>query len=214
MLARFLRGVSRAWKVGLTAVLVAGCLPAQPSADPNDQTAAELRVAADDHVLGSAEAPVTVIEYGDFQCPVCGEFDAETFPAIRAAYIDTGKVRWVFRHFPLRAIHPQAENAARAAECAGAQGVFWEYGELLFSNQSALGTDDLVAYANQLGLDASGLWQCVETDVTAERVQRDVSSGQALGVTGTPTFFIDGQRVAGFRSVAQFRELLDAALAD
>ncbi|MBW7905373.1 MAG: DsbA family protein [Phycisphaerae bacterium] len=198
--------------------LLGGCLlvgaPTDPNAakDANDPVAAALRVADDDHVLGSADAPLTVIEYGDFQCPVCRQFEEETFPAIKSEYIDAGKVRWVYRHYPLRTVHPQAESAARASECAAADGRFWSYHAALFANQTALLADDLRAYAAGLGIDGQSFAACQESEAVAARVQRDVDSGRLLGVTGTPTFYVRGERVAGFRSAAQFRELLDAAL--
>jgi protein-disulfide isomerase len=199
--------------------LPGGCLfagaPADPNAakDANDPVVAALQVVADDHVLGSADAPLTVIEYGDFQCPVCRLFEEETFPAIKSEYIDTGKVRWVYRHYPLRTVHPQAEGAARASECAAAQGRFWSYHAALFANQPALLADDLRGYAVELGIDQQPFAACQESEAVAARVQRDVDSGRLLGVTGTPTFFLRGERVAGFRSAAQFRALLDEALA-
>lgn len=190
-------------------VVLVGC----PMA-PTDMTDPRLQVRANDHTMGDANAPVVVIEYGDFQCPVCLRFFEETLPAIEQEYIDGGQVLWVFRHFPLTQFHPNAEAAARAAECAGAQGRFFAYHDLLFANQQALMDDDLRNYAGMLGLDLSEFDACIAAADTAARVDADVADGTALGVTGTPTFFINGQRAAGFRTVEQFRALLDAALAD
>lgn len=194
--------------VGL--VGLGGC-PANNSGNAGEPL---LTITAQDHVLGNPAARITVIEYGDFQCPVCGAFFAQTYPTIKADFIDTGKVRWVFRQFPLRQYHPRAEAAARASECAAQQGKFFEYGDLLFANQLALSDDDLRAYAAQAGLDLAQFDACLASGETAAAVQEDVDSGLALGVSATPTFFINGTRVAGFRTATQFAALLDPALSD
>ncbi len=201
--------------VVIALVCVAGCPPIDDAArnPPPGTDEPNLAIRADDYSLGRDTAAVTVIEYGDFQCPVCGRFERDTFPTIRREYVDTGRVRWVFRHFPLRNIHPQAESAGRAAECAAQQGKFWEYHSQLFANQSALGDADLTAYGNAAGLNIAAFDACRASDAVAARVQRDVDSGLALGVAGTPTFFINGERLTGFRSVEVFRATLDAALA-
>jgi protein-disulfide isomerase len=170
-----------------------------------------LTVKATDHVLGSESAPVTVIEYADFECPVCGKFEEETFPTIKSSYIDTGKVRWVFRHFPLRNIHPDAQNAAEASECAAAQGDFWGYHALLFQYQTELAEAKLVEYASTAGLDGTALQTCLTDGAQANRVQQDVNSGISLGVSGTPTFFINGELVSGFQTVEAMSALLDEA---
>ncbi len=196
----------------LAALLGVAVLVGCPMA-PMDMTDPRLQVRANDHTVGDANAPVVVIEYGDFQCPVCLRFFDETLPAIEQEYIDAGQVRWVFRHFPLTQFHPNAEAAARAAECAGEQGQFFAYHDLLFENQHALMDDDLRGYADTLGLDLTAFDACIASADTEARVEGDVADGTALGVTGTPTFFINGERVAGFRTADQFRALLDAALA-
>jgi protein-disulfide isomerase len=164
-----------------------------------------------DHILAEGTPALTVVEYADFQCPFCGRFARETYPTIKAEYIDTGKVRWVFRHFPL-AIHANARDAAEASECAHDQGMFWEYHDHLFNNQAALDVASLKAYAGQLGLDQTTFDGCLDGGGKAARVQMDVDSGTALGVTGTPAFFIGGRRVQGFQTISQFRALLDDAL--
>lgn len=163
-------------------------------------------------MLAVGEPTVTVIEYGDLQCPVCGRFARDTYPTIKAEYIDTGKVKWVFRHFPLRTIHPRAEAAAQASECASAQGRFFEFIDLVQLGQPALSDDDFRNYATQLQLDVDAFSACVADGSQAVRVQRDVDTGEAAGVSGTPTFFIDGQKVVGFQTVDQMRTLLNAAL--
>ncbi|MFO0840449.1 MAG: thioredoxin domain-containing protein [Phycisphaerae bacterium] len=181
-----------------------------PSAtDSTARNAFELTAA--DHILATGDPVVTVIEYGDFQCPVCGRFFAETYPTIKAEFVDTGRVRWVFRQFPLRNVHPRAEAAAQASECASDQSEFWQYYDVLFANQGKLEDSDLNTYAGQIGLDAGTFQSCTTGGTKAARVQTDVDAGKSAGVTGTPTFFINGTRVAGFQTVEQFRALLEAA---
>ncbi len=193
----------------------------------------------DEHVLGASSAKVTVIEYADFQCPFCGAFTRDTFPTIKQEYIQTGKVKWIFRHFPLRSIHPYAEKAAQASECANNQGSFWAYTDLVFEKQDELdgligGNNDITAvvarlkeFASDLSLSRSTFDTCLDSDSEADRVQRDVDSGTLDGacqsaanqnnpdcVLGTPTFFVNGERHT-FRtndSVGEMRGWLDAAL--
>ncbi|GMU80490.1 MAG: hypothetical protein AMXMBFR47_03610 [Planctomycetota bacterium] len=167
----------------------------------------------DDHIKSVGAPAVTVIEYGDFQCPVCARFFSETYPTILSEYVETGKVRWVYRHFPLRAVHPDAEAASQATECAGDE-AFWDFHDTLYANQDDLSRDALVEYATARGLDADAFTACLDRGDSAARVQTDVDSGITLGVSGTPTFFVNGTRVAGFRTVEQFREILDQALAE
>ena len=148
-----------------------------------------------DHFLGSANAKVVVIEYGDFECPFCGSFARMHFPTFRSQYVDTGMVRWVFRHFPLRNIHSRAEPAARASECASDQGDFVVYHDLIYNTTDANGTiltdDQLRDHAQTMGLDLTTFDACYPPgNSKSTRVQTDVNSGTALGVTGTPTFFV------------------------
>lgn len=168
-------------------------------------------ILSQDHIEGMSNAPVTVVEYADFQCPFCGRFARETFPSIKQNYIDTGKVRWIFRHFPLRNIHPNAEGASQASECASDQNAFWNYHDRLFQQGTSLAIADLKAYASQLGLSSAAFDPCVDGGGKATRVQSDVNSGQALGVTGTPAFFINNRLLIGFRNVADFSAALDCA---
>lgn len=186
----------------------ATCSPGPADGDPNGI----LTIGPDDHALAVGDPKVTVIEYTDFQCPYCGRFATETFPTIRQDYVDTGKVRWVFRHFPIPG-HANSQAAAEASECAADQGTFWEYKDLLFHNQSALSDADLKAYASQSGLDSASFDACVDGGGKAAHVQEDFSGGIAIGVRGTPTFFINGEKVVGFKSAEAFSSLLDAALA-
>lgn len=208
------------WIVGACSLAcLSGCLSlsgtdADGTSDPaDDARRGHLAVRADDYVLGDLSAPVTVIEYGDFECPVCGAFAREVFPELERRYIETGRVRWVFRHFPLRAIHANADAAARAAHCAATRDRFWEYHDALFADQSDLSPDALNRHAEQLGLDVGAHQVCRDSRRAADRVQGDIASGAALGVTGTPTFFVDGELIAGYRTVDEFAAILDAKLA-
>lgn len=199
-----------AWAAGLLilAALCGGCPPVD-SGGAGAIMNPTLR--ADDHVLGAASAPLVVVEYGDFECPVCGRFFDETYATIKSEYVDTGRVQWVFRHFPLRSLHPRAQAAAEAAECAGEQGEFFAFHDLLFINQDGLSDTALRSLAGQAGLDLTLFDACAAAG-RAARVQADVDAGLAVGVTGTPSFLIDGQLVRGFQTAAQLRTRLDAAL--
>jgi protein-disulfide isomerase len=160
------------------------------------ETLVDLAVAVDtarDHIRGSAEAPVTLLEYGDLECPFCGQAE----PAIRELLSNSGDLRYVWRHLPLTDVHPQAQQAAEATEAAGEQGAFWEMHDLLFAHQDALRLPDLVEYARQLGLDAARFDADLRSHSGAGHVAEDVDSADMSGVSGTPTFFINGRRHYG-----------------
>jgi protein-disulfide isomerase len=147
-----------------------------------------------DHTSGPASAPVTLVEYGDYECPYCGQ----AYPIVKAAQRKLGKrLRFVFRNFPLSEAHPHARHAAEAAEAAADQGKFWEMHDALFENQNALEDDQLVATARRLRLDAERIAEALEAGTYAQRVREDFRSGVRSGVNGTPTFFINGRRYDG-----------------
>jgi Na+/H+ antiporter NhaA len=146
-----------------------------------------------DHVRGPREAPVTLVEYGDFECPYCGQAE----PVVRELLRDFGDVRYVWRHLPLSDVHPHARLAAEAAEAAADQGAFWEMHDLLLDQQDLLGFGDLVRYAEQLGLDVERFTNQLQDHAGAARVAEDVDSADLSGVSGTPTFFINGRRHYG-----------------
>jgi len=146
-----------------------------------------------DHIRGPADAPVTVVEYGDFECPYCGQAEA----VMRDLLAGHGDVRYVWRHLPLNDVHPNAQLAAEAAEAAAEQDSFWEMHDLLLSNQSALRPGDLVRYAEQLGLDIDRFRDHMRRGTGAEQIDQDVDSADLSGVSGTPTFFINGRRHNG-----------------
>jgi protein-disulfide isomerase len=148
-------------------------------------------VAATDHAQGPANAPVTLVEYGDYQCPYCGA----AYPIIKAVQQRLGdKLRFVFRNFPLQQAHPYAELAAEAAEAAGAQGKFWEMHDALFENQAELGQELIETLVGRLGLDAASFESDLETRKFQARVKHDFMGGVRSGVNGTPSLFINGER--------------------
>jgi protein-disulfide isomerase len=147
-----------------------------------------------DHIRGLLTAPVTLVEYGDFECPHCGRAHSIVSELLERLPDD---VRLVFRHFPLTQIHPHAQAAAEAAEAAGAQGRFWEMHDLLFENQDALDAPSLLGYAGALRLDLPRFEKELVGGVHTPRVRSDFTSGVRSGVNGTPTFFINGRRHDG-----------------
>lgn len=147
-----------------------------------------------DHLLGRDDAPVTLLEYGDYECPSCGQ----AYPVVKEVLSRSGDaVRFAFRNFPLTQIHPRAERAAEAAEAAGAQGKFWELHDRIFTEQERLDRSDLVAHARDIGLDMQRFTHDLDTGAFSERVREDFMSGVRSGVNGTPTFFVNGVRLDG-----------------
>jgi protein-disulfide isomerase len=146
-----------------------------------------------DNIRGPVDAPVTVVEYGDFECPYCGQAE----PVVRELLADFGDVRYVWRHLPLTDVHPHAQAAAEAAQAAAAQGAFWEMHDTLFQHQDALTTPDLVRYARDIGLDVEAFERDLRDRTGAERVAADLESADLSSVSGTPTFFINGRRHYG-----------------
>ena len=154
----------------------------------------ELPTTDHDHVQGAAAARITLIEYGDFECPYSREA-VNTVQVLRREF--AGDLRFVFRHFPLSDKHPHALQAAEAAEAAAAQGAFWAMYALLFAHQWELEYSDLMDYAGRLGLDKTTFGEALNTHHYFERVRIDVGTGRRHGVTGTPTFFVNGQKQDG-----------------
>ena len=168
-------------------------------------------VSTRDHVTGPADARVTLVEYGDYECLSCGE----AYPVLKAVRQRLGEqVRVVFRNFPLLETHPHARLAAYAAEAAALQGHFWEMHDLLYENQEALEPDDLIGYAELLKLDLERFDGDVGSRAVAERVRSDLLGGVRGGVNGTPTFFINGQRYEDSWMARPLFQALEAALAE
>lgn len=162
---------------------------------------------ARDHVRGPRDAPVTVVEYGDFECPWTGM----AAPTARELLAENDDIRYVWRHLPLPDVHPHAEIAAEAAEAAGAQGAFWPMHDLLLTNQAHLDVENIVAFADQLGLDIDRFREDLEQRRFAAKVALDVESADLSGVAGTPTFFVNGRRHDGPQDIGSLNDVISAA---
>ena len=151
-----------------------------------------------DHIRGRLDAPVTVVEYGDYECPYCGRAE----PQVRELLRDFADVRYVWRHLPLSDVHPNAELAAEATEAASAQGAFWPMHDLLLEHQDSLLPDDLIRYAERLGLDVERFTHHLGERVASQHIAEDVEGADISGVSGTPTFSVDGRRHYGAYDIA------------
>lgn len=170
---------------------------------------AERLVRPDSHATGNLNSPLTVVEFGDFECPYCGQAE-KTVQKIRAQYGD--RIRFVFRQFPMTNIHPYAEKSAEASECASEQGKFWEAAGKFYEDQNDLTVPALEKYAGELGLNVPHFKQCLESGAMAGRVKLDKDDGRAVGVTSTPTFFVGQQMIVGAMDYAKFSDLVNAQL--
>ena len=182
-------------------------------------SASSLRMEVGPGVMGNPDAPVVMIEYSDYQCPYCSQYIRETMPRIKERYIETGKVWYVFRDFPLE-FHPNAQEAAEAARCAGAQDAFWQMHDRLFGTQGEWsgqrGEDVLatfVGHAGALGLDVDAFEACLKSGEQAAQVAQDMEAGKQGGVRGTPSFLINGQLVIGAHPFEDFQQIIEAELA-
>jgi protein-disulfide isomerase len=162
----------------------------------------------DDPALGPSDAPVTIVEFSDFNCPYCRRFHAETFPDLMAAYPD--QIRFVYRDFPITSA--ESLVAAQAANCAGRQGAYWAYHDALLRADLGLGELAYETYANRLDLDAEALAACIAAGEEQSEVETDARAAAELGVSGTPTFFINGIPLVGAQPLAQFRSVIDGEL--
>jgi len=165
----------------------------------------------DDPIKGDKNAKVTIIEFSDFQCPFCGKFYSQTLPLIEENYIKTGKVKLVYRDFPL-SFHQNAQKAAEAAECADEQGKFWEYHNTIYDNQNTLDINNLKQYAANLNLDTSKFESCLDSGKMTSEVQKDFKDGQSYGVEGTPAFFINGIPLSGAQPYQVFEQVIESQL--
>jgi protein-disulfide isomerase len=167
--------------------------------------------------LGDPNAPVVIVEFSDFQCPFCRRHFLQTMPLLREQFIDTGKVQYIFKDFPLDGIHPQARKAAEAANCAARQGQYWPMHDKLFAEQERWsGNSDAVTvfkqFAETLGLDTAAFGACLDGGETAAEIEEDVQEGLRAGVEGTPAFFINGRFVSGAQPFDVFRQILEQLL--
>jgi protein-disulfide isomerase len=166
----------------------------------------------DDSILGDEDAPVTIIEFSDYECPFCARFYLNTLPQLKREYIDTGKVKLVYRDFPL-SFHQNAQKAAEAAECAGEQDKYYEMHDKIFENQQAITTTNLKEYAKEIGLNTNEFNECLDSGEMASEVQKDFQDGQSIGVRGTPTFFINGKLLRGAQPFEEFQKIIEKELA-
>jgi len=173
----------------------------------------------DPHVLGNAHAKVTMIEFGDYQCPSCRLFWKEVEPRLRKEYIDTGKVKFVFADFPIVQIHPEAALAAMAVDCAGDQNKYWQYHDKVFREQDRQGDEvitfragDLKKWARDIGLEPAAFNACLDSGRHKADVAKDKAEGDLLHVRGTPTFFINGRVVGGPQPYLVFKHVIDEEL--
>jgi len=203
------------------AVQVAAPTRAVPNAAAGNPNAAapqpRLEVSLDGAFMkGDKNAPVTMVEFSDFQCPFCGRFFTQTFPQIKSEYIDTGKLQFYYKDFPLDSIHPQATPAAIAARCAGEQGTdkFWEFHDKLFvGTASNLNDANYRKYAADIGLDINKFNGCLDSQKYINEVKTDLQEGQDAGIRGTPGFLVAGQLVSGAQPFTAFQQIIDAELA-
>ncbi len=200
-----------------TANVVAGGNNNLPGGNTGDGRPARSNVQVGDApFIGSSDAKVTIIEFSDYECPFCSRFYEQTELLLRREYIDTGKVRLAYKDYPLSSLHPTAQKAAEAARCAGEQGKYWEMHDLLFVKQSEwapLGVTKLKDYAPTLGLDLQTFSSCIDSGKYTSAVQKDFSEGSSLGVSGTPTFFVNGIGLVGAQPYAVFQQVIEQELA-
>jgi protein-disulfide isomerase len=199
--------------IAFSAGYVARGVSSPPAANPAvvGQGSSRVEVSVDDDPsLGAQDAPVTIIEFSDYQCPYCRVWHAQVFGELIATY--GSKVRFVYRDFPLDQIHPEARPSAIAATCAGEQGKYWEYHNLLFTSDLGLSDDSRTTYAQRLGLDLERFASCVARGATNDEVDADQRDGLAVGVQGTPTFFINGRPLVGAQPLEAFASIIDDEL--
>jgi protein-disulfide isomerase len=201
----------------IRALLERGAPPPSQAQAPAPDAPVEMRL-GNAPVLGKSDAPVTMLEFTDLECPFCRQFHTASFDEIKRKYIDTGKVRYVSRDFPLP-FHPQAHPAAKVARCAGEQGRFWEMRHALIANP--LNPETMARLSKDMNLDVKRMMECIADPRIEKAIQADIAEANALGVSGTPTFVIgrskgdslEGTRVVGAQPLATFEGRIDALLA-
>ena len=183
--------------------------PSAPSPQPEEF--ADVSV-DDDPFIGDENAKIIVIEFSDFQCPFCKRAAETSVKDLRTQYVDTGKIKFVFVDYPL-GFHPEAQKAAEASECAHEQGKFWEYHDKIFENQQSLSVANEKQWAKDLGLDSAKFDNCLDSGKYAEEVKKDAADGAKAGVSGTPTFFINGRKIVGAVPFQQLQTVIEQELA-
>ncbi len=192
---------------------------AQPQAEPEAPLFSQASI-DDDPVMGSKDAPLTLIEFSDYQCPFCGRFYRLILPQIKKDFIDTGRLKYVFRDFPL-SMHPFAGKAAQAAQCSGEQGKYFDFHDKVFENQSSMNIDALKSYAKGLGLNMKDFNACLDGGKYADEIKKDMEAGVKAGVRGTPSFIlgrttsdgvIKGRLIRGAQPYQVFKSAIEELL--
>jgi protein-disulfide isomerase len=203
--------------IALAVIAVAAFAILSPNSNPSAQSQPALSTEISlDKSIGPEDAPVVVVEYADFQCPYCQQFAAGTGRQIKQNYVDSGQIRFVFRH--LAFIGPESLWAAEAAECANEQGRFWDYHDKLFEEQAgenvgAFSRENLKRFAAELGLDSQQFTQCLDSDKYRTKVQQEVAEAGRLGVHSTPSLFVNGQLIKNGSNYQVLQAAIEAALA-
>jgi len=194
-----------------------GAAPAEPAAKPAEPAEPAVKLTVDDvdlegvPFIGEEDAEITMVIYDDFQCPFCARFEQQAWLEIKEEYIDTGKAKFYYKHFPL-GFHSHAQLAAEASECAHDQGKFWEYHDLMFENQADINEEQMKTWAEELELDMDDFNSCLDTHKYAEKVKLSMAEGQKVGVKGTPSVLVEDELVVGAQPFDNFKKVIDKKL--
>ena len=194
-----------------------GAAPAEPAAKPAEPAEPAVKLTVDDidlegvPFIGDENAEITMVIYDDFQCPFCSRFEQQAWLEIKEEYIDTGKAKFYYKHFPL-GFHSHAQLAAEASECAHDQGKFWEYHDIMFENQPDINEEQMKTWAEELELDMDDFNSCLDTHKYAEKVKLSMAEGQKVGVKGTPSVLIEDELVVGAQPFNNFKKVIDKKL--
>lgn len=209
ILASLILGGSIIYAFNSLSNIVAANIPVQET--DNGEPTISPEVDKSDHIRGEVSAPVTIVEFSDFQCPFCQRFHL-TLTQLLNDY--PSQVRWVYKHFPLDSMHPQARPAAEASECAAEQDKFWEFTDTLYENQTRLGSDLYQELASDLGLDIEQFQDCFDSGKYKDKVEADYQEAMELGVRGTPASFINGEPLVGAVPYDSLKSAIDQVLAN
>ncbi|MBS3137310.1 DsbA family protein [Candidatus Woesearchaeota archaeon] len=207
-------GLSNDSPTGAAVVAPAPSKAAQPTPSIPSARATDMKTLADDDpFLGNEDALVTIIEFSDYECPFCERFYRQTLPSIKSAYIETGKVKFIYRDFPL-SFHSQAEQAAIAANCAGEQGKYFQFHDKIFDNGGAGGKSnaDYKKWTQEIGLDVPKWEKCTNDPAQKQEIQKDISDGSAAGISGTPGFIINDKLLSGAQPFSAFQQVIEAEI--
>jgi len=198
-----------------TALILGEIQHVENAIDSSRQTSrSDIKLGENELSVGSIDAPVTLVEWSDFECPFCKRFYETTIKQIKTNYIDTGKVRYVYKHFPL-SFHPAAEISAQAVECANEQGVWYEYHSAIFENQEGtFGKEELIAWSSGIVPDTTAFRTCLDSNKYLTKINEDMSYGQSVGVQGTPASFVNGIKVEGAQPYNVVAALIESELAN